>query len=186
MMGREVLVGVTGGIAAYKTAFLVSRLVQSGAAVTVIMTRSAEQFVGQSTFSALSGRPVHTELFRDERNPLGAHIELARRAELLCVAPASANFLAKAAHGLADDLLTTLYLCFQGPVLLAPAMNSEMWRKPAVQRNVAQVTADGARVIQPQDGWLSCREQGVGRMADPEQILQAVAAAMTAALESTA
>src|SRR5262245_47929285 len=136
-MPHEILVGVTGGIAAYKTAALVSDLVQSGIGVTVVMTRSAAKFVGPATFRALTGRPVATRAFEDDDHPLGPHIELARQAQLLCVAPATANFLAKAAHGIADDLLSTMLLSFTGPVLMVPAMNKEMWSKPAVQRNVA-------------------------------------------------
>jgi phosphopantothenoylcysteine decarboxylase/phosphopantothenate--cysteine ligase len=169
-MPREILIGVTGGIAAYKTAALVSDLVQSGLGVTVAMTRSALKFVGSDTFRALTGRPVATRAFEDDDHPLGPHIELARRAEVLCVAPATANFLAKAAHGIADDLLSTLLLSFTGPVLIAPAMNSEMWQKAAVQRNLAQLRADGLHVVDPQAGWLSCRERGVGRMAAPADI----------------
>jgi phosphopantothenoylcysteine decarboxylase/phosphopantothenate--cysteine ligase len=106
--------------------------------------------------------------------PLGAHIQLAEKADLLCVAPATANFLAKAAHGIADDLLSTLYLSFAGPVLVAPAMNTVMWNKPSVQRNVQQLRADGAHVIDPEEGWLSCRARGPGRMADPDVILEAI------------
>jgi len=174
MQGRELIVGVTGGIAAYKTAMLVSRLAQAGAGVTVVMTDSARQFVGPATFEALSGRPVRTAAFNDPAHPLGAHIELAQAAELMCVAPATANFLAKAATGLADDLLSTLLLSFEGPVLLAPAMNSEMWAKPAVQRNVAQVKSDGLTIVEPEEGWLSCRQRGVGRMADVETIFAAI------------
>ena len=148
-------------------------MVQAGAGVSVVMTQAAEAFIGAATFSALTGRPVHTHIFsRDE--PLGAHITLASRAHLLCVAPATANFLAKAAHGLADDLLSTLYLAFTGPVLLAPAMNCEMWAKPAVERNVLQLRKDGVMFVDPQEGWLSCRTRGVGRMASPEQIYAAI------------
>src|SRR5690349_11957546 len=153
MNGREIIVGVTGGIAAYKTAALVSQLVQAGAGVTVVMTAAAKEFVGPSTFAALTSRPVATEVFSDD-SPLGNHITLAAKANLLCVAPATANFLAKAAHGLADDLLSTLYLSFTGPVLLAPAMNCEMWAKPAVQRNVAQLRSDGVQFVDPEEGWL--------------------------------
>ena len=172
MQGREILVAVTGGIAAYKTATLVSRLVQRGASVSVMMTRSAEQFVGAATFSALTNRPVAREVFDGNSHPLGAHIELTRTAELLCVAPASANFLAKAAQGLADDLVSTAYLAFQGPVVIAPAMNTQMWNHPAVQRNVTQLQQDGVLDVPPGEGWLSCRDQGSGRMAEPEQILE--------------
>lgn len=174
MSSREVILGVTGGIAAFKTAGLVSQLVQAGVAVQVVMTASAEQFVGRATFAALSGRPVATEVFEDEHFPLGAHIMLSQRARLLCVAPATANFLAKAAQGLADDLLSTLYLCFRGPVLIAPAMNCEMWDHPAVQRNVTRLREDGARFVDPEEGWLSCRQKGVGRMAAQERILAAI------------
>src|SRR5688500_9938984 len=159
MQGRELIVGVTGGIAAYKTAALVSQLVQAGAGVTVVMTRAAGEFIGPATFAALTGRPVYSDVFSNE-SPLGAHITLAQQAHLLCVAPATANFLAKAAQGLADDLLSTLYLSFTGPVILAPAMNCEMWAKPAVQRNVAQLRADGVSFVDPEEGWLSCRTRG--------------------------
>jgi phosphopantothenoylcysteine decarboxylase len=177
MNGREVLVGVSGGIAAFKTAMLVSQLVQAGARVRVAMTESARRFVGPATFAALSGRAVATEVF-DDAYPLGAHIELGQQAELYCVAPATANFLAKAARGLADDLLSTVYLCVRGPVLVAPAMNAEMWEHPAVQRNVAQLRSDGVVIIEPEEGWLSCRQKGVGRMAAPERILAAIRASL--------
>lgn len=172
MKDRELLIGVTGGIAAYKTATLVSRLVQAGAGVTVVMTRSATKLVGPQTFEALTGRPVRTQVFGRGAHP---HIELADSADLLCVAPATANILAKAAVGLADDLLSTLLLSFDGPVLFAPAMNTRMWEKPAVQRNVAQVKADGALLIGPEQGYLSCGATGAGRMAEPEAIFKAIA-----------
>jgi phosphopantothenoylcysteine decarboxylase/phosphopantothenate--cysteine ligase len=176
MQGREILIGVTGGIAAYKTAALVSQLVQAGAGVSAILTRAAEEFIGQATFAALTGRPVYMKIF-SPAEPLGAHITLAN-ADVLCVAPATANFLAKAAGGLADDLLSTLYLSFTGPVILAPAMNCEMWAKPAVQRNVAQLRGDGVIFVDPEEGWLSCRTRGVGRMAAPEKIYAAIEEAL--------
>lgn len=172
MKDRELLIGVTGGIAAYKTAILVSRLVQAGAGVTVVMTRSATKLVGPRTFEALTGRPVQTHVFGRGAHP---HIELADSADLLCVAPATANILAKAAMGLADDLLSTLLLSFDGPLLFAPAMNTRMWEKPAVQRNVAQVKADGALLVGPEQGYLSCGATGAGRMAEPEAIFKAIA-----------
>lgn len=171
MKGREIVVGVSGGIAAYKSAALVSQLVQQGASVSVVMTSAADEFIGAATFAALTGRPVSTTSFDIGRFPLGPHIELANRGELLCVAPATANFLAKAAQGLADDLLSTLYLCFTGTVVVAPAMNCEMWGKAAVQRNVSQLRDDGVVIVDPEEGWLSCRTKGVGRMAAPETIL---------------
>lgn len=171
MNGRELIVGVTGGIAAYKTAALVSQLVQAGAGVTVVMTRSATKLVGPKTFEALTGRPVATEMFGLGAHP---HIELADKAELLCVAPATANLLAKAAWGLADDLLSTLLLAFHGPMILAPAMNSRMWEKPPVQRNVRMLREDGFTVIDPEEGFLSCRARGPGRMAEPETIFRVI------------
>jgi len=174
MNGREIVVGVTGGVAAFKTAALVSKLVQEGAGVTVVMTAAAQRFVGPATFAALTGRPVVCDTFDERQFPLGAHITLAEQARLLVVAPASADFLAKAAHGLADDLLSTLYLAFSGRVLMAPAMNTAMWEKAAVQRNVAQLRVDGVQFVEPGRGWLSCRQVGAGRMAEPETILSAI------------
>jgi len=171
MNGRELLIGVTGGIAAFKTAALVSRLVQAGAGVSVVMTRSATRLVGPRTFEALTGRPVGLRMFGRGAHP---HIELATAAEVLCVAPATANILAKAAHGIGDDLLSTVLLSFNGPVIMAPAMNVEMWRKPAVQRNVEQLRADGAMLVGPEEGYLSCGTRGLGRMSQPEQIFEAI------------
>jgi phosphopantothenoylcysteine decarboxylase len=175
MKGRELLIGVTGGIAAYKTATLVSQLVQAGAGVTVVMTRSATQLVGPKTFEALTGRPVSLRVFGPGGHP---HIELAQKADLFCIAPATANILAKAAHGIADNLLSTLLLSFAGPVLMAPAMNVVMWEKPAVQRNVAQLRADGVVVLDPESGYLSCGMRGAGRMAEPEVIFKTIAKAL--------
>ncbi|MGD0384045.1 MAG: flavoprotein [Thermoguttaceae bacterium] len=171
MKGRELLIGVSGGIAAFKTAALVSRLVQAGAGVTVVMTRSAAKLVTPKTFQALTGRSVLTRVFGPGPHP---HIELAQKAELLCIAPATANIIAKAALGLADDLLSTVLLAFDGPVLMAPAMNTLMWQKPAVQRNVAQLRSDGATLIDPESGYLSCGAIGAGRMAEPELIFQII------------
>jgi phosphopantothenoylcysteine decarboxylase/phosphopantothenate--cysteine ligase len=170
---RELIIGVTGGIAAYKTAALVSSLVQHGHGVSVVMTRAARKFIGPATFRALTGRPVAIDSF-DAHFPLGAHIELADRAELLCIAPASADILAKAAMGAADDLLSTLLLSFTGPVVFAPAMNSAMWEKPSTQRNIATLRQDGFHFVDPGEGWQSCRRQGRGRMAEPAEIESAI------------
>jgi phosphopantothenoylcysteine decarboxylase/phosphopantothenate--cysteine ligase len=145
------------------------------------MTASAEKFVGRATFAALTGRPVATEAIDPDHSPLGPHIDLAERGEVLCVAPATANFLASAAHGAADDALTTLYLAFPGRVLVAPAMNAAMWEKAAVQRNVAQLREDGVTIIGPGEGWQSCRRSGAGRMSEPEEILAAIEAALRGA-----
>ncbi len=174
MQQREILLGVTGGISAYKSADLTSKLVQSGACVTVVMTRAAEKFIGIATFQALTGRPVHQELFSAQEHYQGEHIGLAQRAELMVVAPTTANFLAKMAHGVADDLISTLALTITGPILLVPAMNSEMWNKPAVQRNILQLSEDGAHIVEPASGWLSCGQVGPGRMAEPQQIIQRI------------
>ncbi len=182
--GRELVIGVTGGIAAYKTAALVSGLVQQGARLTVVMTEAAEQFVGSATFEALTGRPVVTRTFHDADHPLGAHISLAEQGELLCVAPATANFLANAAHGLAGDLLNTLVLSFTGPIVVAPAMNCEMWEKPPVKRNVETLRNDGFILVDPEEGWLSCRRRGIGRMAAPERIQQAIVDQLSASSKS--
>ena len=171
MKGRELVIGVSGGIAAYKTAALVSRLVQAGAGVSVLMTASATQLVGPKTFEALTGRPVGLDTFGPGAHP---HIEPAK-ADLLCVAPATANLLAKAAYGLANDLLSTTLLAFPGPILLAPAMNCHMWEKPAVSRNVRQLREDGFVLIDPEEGYLSCGDVGAGRMASPETIFERIA-----------
>ena len=171
LAGREILIGVSGGIAAYKAAALTSMLVQDGAGVTAVLTRNARRFIGAATFAALTGRSVATRSFDPAAFPLGAHIELAAQADLVVVAPASADLLAKAATGVADDLLTTLLLCAECPVVYAPAMNAAMWQKAAVQRNVARVAEDGGIIVQPGTGWLSCRKQGTGRMAEPQEIM---------------
>lgn len=175
MRGREVLLGVTGGIAAYKTADLCSKLVQAGVAVSVVMTEAAERFVGPATFEALTGRPVYRDLFRPVEHFRGEHIGLAQRAELFVVAPATANYLAEVANGFASDLVSTLALTVTCPVLLAPAMNCEMWAKPAVQRNVATLRTDGFHFAEPGSGWLSCGQVGAGRMSEPAEILQVIA-----------
>lgn len=178
----EIVLGVTGGIAAYKAAALASLLVQRGAGVTAVLTRNARKFVGEATFAALTGRPVAVRSFDPGSFPLGAHIELAERADLVVVAPASADFLAKVAAGAADDLLTTLVLCAECPLVVAPAMNAAMWAKPAVRRNVERVAADGARVVPPGSGWLSCRKEGTGRMAEPDEIAGVIEAALAGRL----
>jgi phosphopantothenoylcysteine decarboxylase/phosphopantothenate--cysteine ligase len=177
LQGRHILLGVTGGIAAYKSAELVRLLVKEGATVQVVLTEAASRFVGAATFQALSGRPVHGDLW-DARVPDSmAHIALAREAELVVVAPATAHTLARAANGLADDLLSTLLLAAGKPVLYAPAMNREMWQHPATRRNVALLRADGAWVSGPAAGEQACGEVGEGRMVEPEDLLQDIVAA---------
>lgn len=169
---KRVLLAVGGGIAAYKSAILCSRLAQTGHQVQTAMTQSATEFLGAATLAALSGQPVGLGSFSAQHSPLGPHIELARGVDVMIVAPATANLIAKFAQGIADDLVSTLYLQNTAPVLIAPAMSDPMWSKPAVQRNVAQLVSDGCQIIGPESGWLSCRVQGMGRMTDPETIFQ--------------
>jgi phosphopantothenoylcysteine decarboxylase len=169
---KRIVVGISGGIAAYKSAMLVSQLVQSGHIVSVVMTQSATKFVSPATFSALTGTPAVIDPM-DPKYPLGPHIELAQNCNLMIVAPATARVIASCALGLADDLLSTLYLNMECPIVFAPAMSAPMWEKPAVQRNVKQLHSDGVHLVGPESGWLSCRRIGFGRMSQPEAILQA-------------
>lgn len=172
--GCEILLGVTGGIAAYKSADLCSKLVQAGASVSVVLTAAATKFIAKGTFEALTGRPVYEELFSPQEHFQGEHIGLPRRAQLIVIAPASADFMAKLAHGLADDLLSTLMLAATVPVLLAPAMNCDMYAKPVVQRNLNILRGDGYLIVEPGSGWLSCGQTGPGRMAEPSEILSRI------------
>lgn len=168
---KRVLLGVCGSIAAYKGADLCSKLVQAGHDVTVILTRAATRLIGPLTFSALSGNDVALDWVDGQNDPNIEHIHLADAADLLLVAPATANFLAKAAHGLADDMLSSTLLAAQCPVLIAPAMNVNMWGHPAVRRNLELVKGLGYEVIEPGSGHLACGWEGVGRLPDPADIL---------------
>lgn len=172
LSGKRILIGLSGGIACYKTAELVRRLQDHGAIITVAMTHAATQFVTPTTFQALSGNPVYTETLDDRMENSMAHINLSRQADLILIVPASADFMAKLAHGLADDLLSTLCLA-RGlcPLVVVPAMNREMWGHPATQRNAAQLRDDGVRLWGPASGSQACGEVGDGRMLEPEQIL---------------
>ncbi|RMG17707.1 MAG: hypothetical protein D6729_08325 [Deltaproteobacteria bacterium] len=170
---RRLLLVVTGGVAAYKAAFLARLLLHSGATVRVSMTRAAQAFVGKATFEALTGHAVLTDLF--DGAPALAHIELARWAEVAVVAPATAHFLAKMAHGLADDAPSTVLLALRAPVFVAPAMNDGMWEHPATQANIETLEARGVRRVGPVVGPLAEGYEAVGRMAEPEAILEAVA-----------
>lgn len=176
---KRIVLGVTGGIAAYKAAELVRLLGKQGAEVQVAMTEGATHFVTPTTFQALSGKPVFTDQW-DQRMPNAmAHIDLSRAADLILVAPASADFLARIAHGFADDLLSTMVLARTCPLLVAPAMNLQMWQNPATQRNVAQLAADGVQLLGPASGEQACGEVGAGRMLEPEEILEEVIAFFT-------
>ncbi len=171
----KVLLAIGGGIAAYKSAILCSRLAQSNHDVHVAMTHAATEFVGAATLSALSSHSVAIETF-DARYPLGAHIELADACDLMIVAPATASLLSKFACGSGDDLVSLLYLQVECPVLVVPAMSAAMWSKPSVQRNVQQLRGDGCHFCGPESGWLSCRKSGEGRMSEPDAIVEAVSA----------
>jgi len=171
---RRVLLGVTGGIAAYKAAELARLLMRNNVEVRVAMTDAATRFVTPATFQALTGKPVVTDLWDASFANGMAHIELSRGVDAIVVAPASADFLAKLAHGLADDLLATTCLARNCPLLVAPAMNREMWDNPATQRNVAALRADGVTVLGPAAGDQACGEVGMGRMLEPEELLEAV------------
>jgi phosphopantothenoylcysteine decarboxylase/phosphopantothenate--cysteine ligase len=168
---KTILVGVTGGIAAYKAAELVSRLVKEGAEVHVVMTAAAAQFIAPLTFRTLSRQPVHTDVFAEPRLWNVEHIALAERADVAVIAPATANCLAKLAHGLADDMLTTVMLALQRPLLLAPAMNEAMYLHPATQQNIRILAERGVRFIGPDAGDLACGTSGAGRMSEPQEIV---------------
>jgi phosphopantothenoylcysteine decarboxylase/phosphopantothenate--cysteine ligase len=171
LQGRKVILCVTGGIAAYKVAFVARNLTLLGADVRVIMTRSAQRFVGTQTFAALTGNPVSTELFGT--GPDVPHVELARGADLVIVAPATANAIAKMAHGFADDLFSATVLTARCPMLIAPAMHTEMWEHPATQNNLAMVRGRHVHVVGPESGALSSGDEGPGRMTEPEEIVAA-------------
>lgn len=184
LRGQRVFVGVTGGIAAYKTAMLVSRLAQAGAEVTVAMTEAATHFVTPLTFQALSGRPVYTSAWDHIESSDPQHISLAKGCRAAIVAPCTMDCLAKLATGRTDDVVTLILSAIdrrQTPVLLAPAMNTVMWEQPSTQRNVKTLKADGFTLVGPDDGWQACRNVGPGRMCEPEALLQAVRDAVSRA-----
>ena len=177
LQGQRVLLCVCGGIAAYKSAELVRRLRDAGALVRVAMTDNAQRFVGAATFQALSGAPVRTSLWDEAAEAAMGHIELARWADRIVVAPATANTLAKLAHGFADDLVSTLCLATTAPLTLCPAMNHRMWLHPATQANIALLRERGAMLVGPEDGPLAEGESGPGRLSEPAAIVAALEAA---------
>lgn len=172
--GKNVVLGVTGGIAAYKACELTSKLRKAGAQVYVIMTKNACQFVAPLTFETLSNHPVVTDTFARPSTWEVEHIALAKRADVFVIAPATANILAKMAHGIADDMLSTTVLATRAPVLVAPAMNTGMWENVATQENVKTLSARGVRFIGPEGGFLACGDTGAGRMSEPTQIFDAI------------
>src|ERR687891_1312931 len=171
LTAKRILLGITGGIAAYKAAELTRLLVKGGADVRVAMTEAATRFVGTATMQALCGQQVWTDLWDARVKDAMGHIELSRDRELIVVAPASADFMAKLAHGLADDLLSTLCVARRCPLIVAPAMNVEMWQNPATQRNAVTLRADGVQILGPASGGQACGEMGMGRMTEPADIL---------------
>jgi phosphopantothenoylcysteine decarboxylase/phosphopantothenate--cysteine ligase len=179
LAGKKIVLGMTGGIAAYKVCELVRRMQDQGADVTVVMTAAAQEFVTATTMQALSGKPVFTDQWRGtgaQAPDAMPHISLSRGAGAIVVAPASAHFIAKTAHGLADDLLSTAVVARNCPLLVAPAMNVEMWHNPATQRNVHQLRADGVEFLGPASGDQACGEVGAGRMLEPHEILEDIIA----------
>lgn len=180
-----VVLAVTGSIAAYKAPFVLRGLRKLGLRVLPIMTPSATQFVGEATLAGLSGEPVHTSMFAPgvagER-----HVELAAQADVVAVVPATADVLARMAQGRADDLVTATLLCARGPVVVAPAMHPRMWEHPATRRNVATLTGDGVAFVGPIDGEVASGDRGIGRMAEPETIVDAIVAAIARSRETRA
>ena len=172
--GKTVVVGVGGSIAAYKAAEVVSQLVQRGARVPVVMTKSATNFVGPLTFQTITRTRVMVDQFDPESVIDATHISLTEKADLVLVAPATANLIAKMAHGLADDMLTSLLLAVRCPVLVAPAMNDRMWANKAFQKNLAAIRELGYRIVEPEEGFLACGTYAVGRLAEPLEIVKQV------------
>ncbi|WP_277397927.1 bifunctional phosphopantothenoylcysteine decarboxylase/phosphopantothenate--cysteine ligase CoaBC [Paraburkholderia sp. Ac-20340] len=176
LAGRHLVLGMSGGIACYKIAELTRLLTKAGATVQVVMTEAATQFITPVTMQALSGRPVYTSQW-DARVPNNmAHIDLSREADAIVIAPASTDFIARLAHGFADDLLSTLCVARDCPLLVVPAMNRQMWQNPATQRNVAQIRADGIETLGPDSGPQACGEVGDGRMLEPQAVYEAIVA----------
>lgn len=179
---KHIVLGITGGIAAYKAAELTRLLVKQGITVQVVMTDAACQFITPITMQALSGRTVHTKMWDASIANGMPHIELSREADLILVAPASADFMAKLVHGNADDLLSTLCLARDCPLLVAPAMNKQMWESPATQRNVVQLLKDGVMILGPDSGVQACGETGLGRMLEPEALFAELLSSLNAEL----
>jgi len=180
LSGKHILLIIGGGVAAYKSLELIRRLQDQGARVTPVLTRAGEEFVTPLSVSALAGSAVHRDLFDLTAEAEMGHIQLSRSADLLVVAPATADLMAKMAQGHANDLASTLLLATDTPVLLAPAMNVRMWEHPATQRNLAQLRVDGVQVVGPNEGGMACGEYGPGRLAEPDEIVRAIAAQLQA------
>ena len=180
---KKILIGVSGGIAAYKTPLLVRLLTKLGAEVQVVMTRSASQFTTATTLQAVSGNPVRDDLWDEAGEAAMGHIELARWADIILIAPATADVVARLAHGFANDLLTTLCLATDVPIMLAPAMNRLMWQNPATQENIEKLQARAIQILGPDAGEQACGETGLGRMLEPEELTDAVVAFLSSSTE---
>ena len=174
LVGKRITLGVTGSIAAYKAADLVSQLIKYGAEVQVVMTKSAAQFITPMALQIMSRRPVAIDMWEEGRNSQPSHIEIADSSDLLLVAPLTANTLAEFAHGLAPDLLSSIYLATRGPVLLCPAMNGKMYEHPATQANLQTLRSRGHAVVEPAEGMLACGYEGVGKLAPVDEIVARV------------
>lgn len=179
LLGKKVLLGVAGSIAAYKAVEIVRRLQEEGATVQVVMTRNAQEFIRPLTFRAITGLPVGTDLFGVSEDWTFEHLELARSADAFLIAPATANILAKLSAGIADDLLTTVALAVKGPLLVAPAMNPAMYEHPSTQENLQRLQSRGVFLIEPERGRMACGEEGIGRLAEPDRIVLEVKRALT-------
>ena len=175
LAGLNILVGVSGGISAYKAVDLASKLTAAGAKVRTAMTENACQLIGPKSFEAVTGQPVYTSLWDTTEEHKISHVSLAEWADIVAIVPATADIIGKAANGICDDLLsTTICTCWAKPILLAPAMNEDMWNNPAVQRNIKTVKKMGFEVIGPEEGRLACGTEGMGRMSEPRDILEAL------------
>ncbi len=174
LVGKRITLGVTGSIAAYKAADLTSQLIKYGAEVQIVMTKSAAQFITPMTLQIMSRRPVAIDMWEEGRNSIPGHIEIADSSDLLLVAPLTANTLAEFAHGLAPDLLTSIYLATRGPVLLCPAMNGKMYEHPATQANLQTLRSRGHAVVDPAEGMLACGYEGLGKLAPVDEIVARV------------
>jgi phosphopantothenoylcysteine decarboxylase/phosphopantothenate--cysteine ligase len=177
--GKKILLGVTGGIAAYKSAEIVSQLTQKGACVKVIMTKCAMEFVTPLTFQTLSHNKVYTDMFEKVENYNPVHISLAEEADLVLIAPATANIIGKIAHGIADDFLSTIVMAVKCPILIAPAMNDNMYKNPIVQENISKLKKLGYVFISPEKGHLACQKIGEGRLASFDVIMEALSKAIS-------
>lgn len=174
LVGKRITLGVTGSIAAYKAADLTSQLIKYGAEVQIVMTKSAAQFITPMTLQIMSRRPVAIDMWEEGRNSIPGHIEIADSSDLLLVAPLTANTMAEFAHGLAPDLLTSIYLATRGPVLLCPAMNGKMYEHPATQANLQTLRSRGHAVVDPAEGMLACGYEGLGKLAPVDEIVARV------------